>query len=239
LAFILFRIGTDPVARKEHQTNQPLPGLTLKQAFKEWRLWLLCICLLPISYALGSTFPLLEQILGSRGFSAADAVALAALTGVAVLAGRIVGGILIDKFWAPGVAFVFMASPALALYLLASPDISSSTVRIAILMIGFGAGVEYDFLAYLVSKYFGMRSYSSIYGFMYAFFGCGSGFGTIVMASHAGSHGWSYALTVASVALLIGTVPLLSLGKYRSFCEPPDQNTESDPYSETSRSYQS
>lgn len=214
-AFILFKIGTDPIVHQANVTGQPLRGLTLKEAFREWRLWLLCICLLPISYALGSSIPLLEQILGAKGFSAADSVALAALTGIAVLAGRVVGGILIDKFWAPGVAFLFMASPAIALYLMASPDASQNTIRLAILMIGFGAGVEYDFLAYLVSKYFGMRSYSSIYGFMYAFFGCGSGFGTIIMATQAGNSGWPHALTVASVVLLIGTLPLLALGKYR------------------------
>ena len=217
LAVLIFNIAKQPVARLKIASEQPSSGLTLKQSFREWRLWLLCICLLLISYALGSVIPLLEQVLGAKGFSAADAVAMAALTGIAVLAGRVIGGILIDKFWAPGVAFIFMASPALALYLLAAPDASPGTVRIAILMIGFGAGVEYDFLAYLVSKYFGMRAYSSIYGFLYAFFGCGAGFGTIIMASHAASVGWDGALIVAAIVLIIGTVPLLTLGKYRSF----------------------
>lgn len=217
LAYLLGRIGTAPIIRYKLDKQQSLPGLTLKQSFSEWRLWLLVVCLLPISYALGSVIPNLEQILKAQGFQVSDAVALAGLIGLAVLAGRLIGGFLIDKFWAPGVAFVFMASPAIAFYLLAAPDVSSMTARIAILMIGFGAGVEYDFLAYLVSKYFGMRSYSAIYGFLYAFFGLGAGFGPKILADSAAASSWYSALTTAGILLFIGTLPLLALGKYRKF----------------------
>jgi len=219
-AFIFAKIGTEPILKIKVEEAGQQTGLTLKQSFSEWRLWLLCVCLIPISYALGSVIPNLEQILGSRGFTAADAVALAGLTGLAVLGGRLIGGIMIDTFWAPGVAFVFLASPAIALYMLASPDLSPDTARIAILMIGFGAGVEYDFLAYLVSKYFGMRSYSAIYGFLYAFFGFGTGFGPPIMAKFAaGEAGWAGVLTVAAVVLVIGSLPLLALGRYRDFSD--------------------
>jgi len=218
LAYIFCKIGTEPIVRYKLTGKQRLPGLTLKESLKEWRLWLLCICIVPISYALGSVIPNLEQVLGARDFSVADSVALAGLTGLAVLGGRLIGGILIDKFWAPGVAFVFLASPAIALYLLASPSVTPDSARIAILMIGFGAGVEYDFLAYLVTKYFGMRSYSAIYGFLYAFFALGAGFGPKIMADIAtNGAGWSSALINAAILLVIGSLPLLALGKYRTF----------------------
>ncbi len=217
LSFLLGNIKTLPMLRPSGAQRQALTGFTLKQSFQQWRLWLLCICLIPISYALGAIIPNLEQILTNQGLATAEAVALAGLTGLAVLAGRLIGGVLIDKFWAPGVAFVFMASPAAALYLLASPEINANTARIAILMIGFGAGVEYDFLAYLVSKYFGMRSYSAIYGFLYAFFGIGAGFGPKILADTAAASGWGSALGGAALVLLIGTLPLLALGRYRQF----------------------
>lgn len=217
LAFLFGNIGTEPIVRYSLKKNEKLPGMTLPEALKEWRLWLLCICIVPVSYALGSVIPNLEQILGAKNFSVADSVALAGLTGLAVLAGRIIGGFLIDKFWAPGVAFVFLASPAIAFYLLASPIISPEVARLAILMIGFGAGVEYDFLAYLVSKYFGMRSYSAIYGFLYAFFALGAGFGPKILADTATQSGWDGALVTAGILLVLGSLPFLALGKYRKF----------------------
>ncbi len=217
LAFLFGKIGTEPIVRYQTRENQVLPGLSFKESLREWRLWLLCICLLPISYALGSVIPNLEQILRAQGFEISDAVALAGLTGLAVLAGRLIGGVLIDKFWAPGVAFIFLASPAIAFYLLGLPNVSPDMARIAILMIGFGAGVEYDFLAYLVSKYFGMRSYSAVYGFLYAFFGLGAGFGPKLLADSAASSSWQSALLTAGVLLFVGSLPLLMLGKYRNF----------------------
>jgi len=226
LAYLFGKIGTDPIVRYKLKSGESLPGLTLTESFKEWRLWLLCLCIVPISYALGSVIPNLEQILGASDFSVSDSVALAGLTGLAVLGGRLIGGIMIDKFWAPGVAFIFLASPAIALYMLASPTLSPDTARIAILMIGFGAGVEYDFLAYLVSKYFGMRSYSAIYGFLYAFFALGAGFGPKIMADVAtNGGGWDAALMVAAVLLVIGSVPLLVLGKYRQFTGSTQEET--------------
>ncbi len=229
VAYLFGNIKTEPIVRYKLEDNKFQPGLTLKESLKEWRLWLLCVCIVPISYSLGAIIPNLEQVLGAKNFPVSEAVALAGLTGLAVLAGRVIGGILIDKFWAPGVAFVFLASPAIAFYILASPDLSPDYARIAILMIGFGAGVEYDFLAYLVSKYFGMRSYSAIYGFLYAFFALGAGFGPKIMADIATSSiGWDSALTSAGIVLVIGSVPLLLLGKYRDFSssspttEPPN-----------------
>ncbi len=155
---------------------------------------------------------------------------LATLTGLAVLGGRVIGGYLIDRFWAPGVAFVFLASPALALWLLGQPGLTANTATIAILMIGFGAGVEYDFMAYMVSRYFGMRSYSAIYGAIYGFFALGAGLGPSIMTDIADGrgihllgwntgllpgHDWNYTLTTAAIVLFISTLPLLVLGKYR------------------------
>ncbi|MYD43304.1 MAG: MFS transporter [Gammaproteobacteria bacterium] len=220
-AFLLGKISTIPILRANKSTSIEFPGLTFSQSLGEWRLWVLVVAIVPISFALGATIPNLEQLLGARNFSVAEAVGLAGLTGLAVLAGRLIGGYLIDRFWSPGVAFVFLASPAFAFYLLSAPDVSAVSARVAILMIGFGAGVEYDFLAYLVSKYFGMRSYSAIYGFLYAFFALGAGFGPKLMADAATSYSsWEEVMLFTGVLIFIGSLPLLTLGKYRSFENP-------------------
>ena len=197
-----------------------LPGLTLGEAAKTWRFWLLAICFVPISYALGAIIPSIVPLLMSKGFDIAQAVSLATLTGLAVLAGRLIGGLLIDRFWAPGVAFIFLASPAIALYLFTG-DVSANTATIAIMMIGFGAGVEYDFMAYLVSKYFGMRRYSAIYGALYGFFAAGAGFGPKIMNDLADAQGWDATLKQGAIILFVSTLPLLLLGRYRQFETPP------------------
>lgn len=196
-----------------------LPGLTLGQALKEWRFWLLAVVFVPISFAIGGPIPNVELILGSKGFDAADAVGLASLVGLAVIAGRIVGGYLIDRFWAPGVAAVFLSAPAAALWILATPEMSREYATVAILLIGFGAGVEYDFMAYLVARYFGTRAYSSIYGSLYGFFAIGAGFGPPLFAAKVREGGTAFAdaMHVAAIVLIVSSLCLLFLGRYRSF----------------------
>ncbi|MEO0981036.1 MAG: MFS transporter [Pseudomonadota bacterium] len=226
---LFLNIKTAPPEQAAGQRAQ-LPGMSLGEALSTWRFWLLAVCFVPISYAIGAVIPNIERVLTTTGMGMDEAVGLATLTGLAVLGGRIIGGYLIDRFWAPGVAFVFLASPAIALHLLGQPDVSTTTATIAILMIGFGAGVEYDFMAYMVSKYFGMRSYSAIYGAIYGFFALGAGLGPSIMTNIADGRGlslmglntgllegqdWSFTLTKSALLLFAFTVPLLFLGRYK------------------------
>ncbi len=214
-AFILpIKMTSPPCYNKS--VGGELPGLTFYETLKTWRFWLLAICFLPISYAIGAIIPSIVPLLKSKGFPIAEAVSLATLTGLAVFFGRLIGGYMIDKIWAPAVAFVFLSLPGFALLLFVG-EVSQTGAMIAILMIGFGAGVEYDFMAYLVSKYFGMKRYSAIYGALYAFFAAGAGFGPTIMNNLADSRGWDFTLQSAAVALFIATVPLLFLGRYQRF----------------------
>ena len=47
---------------------------------------------------------------------------------------------------------------------LAQPDLQFWLAALAIMVLGMAAGVEYDLMAYLVSRYFGLRHYAAIYG---------------------------------------------------------------------------
>jgi predicted MFS family arabinose efflux permease len=194
-------------------------GLSAKQALTDWRFWLLAIAFVPISYAIGGPIPNLELTLGAKGFTKSDAVALASIMGVAVIAGRLVGGYLIDRFWAPGIAFVFLALPALALWMLGAPELSRNGAMIAIFLVGFGAGVEYDFMAYLVARYFGTKAYSAIYGMLYGFFALGAGFGPKFFADaiKQGPTETATAFHTSAIILIVSSALLLLLGKYRSF----------------------
>lgn len=222
LMLVFGRVDQHPPIRAKASGSTPenrvQTGVTLPQALCEWRFWMLAASFVVVSVAIGAVIPNLEQMLMSKGFSVTEAVGLAILTGLAVLGGRVIGGFLIDKFWAPAVAFIFLSSPALALYMLSGQVVSHEIASVAILIIGFGAGVEYDFLAYLVAKYFGMRSYASIYGALYSFFGLGAGFGPLLLSWFAEKEGeWTMVLIYSAIALLAASLPLLALGKYRDF----------------------
>ena len=216
------RLVSDPTTRKVRAKitpeNEELYGFTFFEVIRQWRFWMLAVCFLVISVSIGAVIPNLEQIFVSKGFSLSEAVGIAILTGLAVLGGRVIGGFLIDYFWAPGIAFFFLSTPAIALYMLSGETVSAEMATVAVLMIGFGAGVEYDFLAYLVAKYFGLRHYASIYGVLYSFFGLGAGLGPPLLSHFAEREGaWGSVLIYSAIALVVFSLPLLSLGKYRDF----------------------
>jgi hypothetical protein len=83
-------------------------------------------------------------------------------------------------------------------------------------LVGLGIGAEVDIIAYLTSRYFGMRSYGTIFGWIWAVFGVSGGLGAYLM-------GFGFDKTGSYVAPLIGffcaavlaTLLIASLGPYR------------------------
>lgn len=188
-----------------------------------WRAAYVAVGTLPLLIALPIAYLAFHDAEGS-GFARAEVVALVTLIGLSVTAGRLVGGWLIDRLWAPGVACVMIGLPALACYLLASSELSVSAARGAIVMIGIAAGVEYDLMAFLVARYFGMKSYGAIYGAQYGFFALGAGLAPVVFGRAFDNTGnYNSVLLLSAVFLIVGAASLLALGRYRSFSNKPLQ----------------
>jgi MFS family permease len=191
-------------------------GLTLPQALRDWRFWLLALVFVPLSFAIGGPIPNIETLLGAKGFSTIDAVFLASCLGYAVFAGRLLGGFLLDHIWAPLVACVLLMMPAISMYLLTADELSYRTTLLSVVLLGVAAGMEYDLLAYLVSRYFGIRSYAGIYGALYAFFALGAGFGPAVFGrAYEATGSYNTALNWSMWAFIFCSLALLLLGPYR------------------------
>jgi MFS family permease len=194
------------------------PGLTFRETLREYRFWLLAFCFVLVSFAVGGLIPNMENILKVAGFSRGDVVALVTLIGLSVTVGRIAGGWLIDRFWAPGVACVMISLPALACYLLAGGSMSIDAARLAIVLVGIAAGVEYDLMAFLVARYFGMKSYGAIYGALYGCFAFGAGLAPVVFGKVFDKTGsYDGVLLLSAAFLVVGALALLGLGRYRKF----------------------
>jgi len=225
LAWFMFRDPDDPAVADRAQAlrdrvprpdTASLGGLTLKDAVRDWRFWLLAYAFIPISFAVGGPIPNLENMMGSKGFTTDEAVLLASFIGYAVVTGRVLGGFLLDHFWAPAVAAIFLSIPALASLALSQPEFGFLTAAAAVFVLGLAAGVEYDFMAYLVSRYFGLRHYSAIYGALYGFFALGAGVGPWIFGRYFSATGsYDTILQISAVAFLAGSLPLLLLGRYR------------------------
>lgn len=215
---LLFRDPEDKAPQATRQTTvgaAPLPGFTRAQALRQWRFWLIALILLPISFCLAGAVPNLEPILLDKGFDQATILTLTPLVGLASICGRLVGGWLLDRFWAPGVAFVLLGLPTLSCVILAGNGLDPAMARIAILLLGFALGIEYDVVAFLTSRYFGMRSYSSLYAIFYVCFSTGAGFAPLIFGLiRDATGGFAAALTGSAIALPISAACFLLLGRY-------------------------
>ena len=80
---------------------------------------------------------------------------------------------------------------------------------------GMGLGAEGDLLGYFVSRYFGLRSFGTIYGFMIGIFSLGNGVGPFLMGlAYDNTHSYVTAALGFEVLLLICCGLALSLGAY-------------------------
>ena len=215
-AYVFFR-NTDGDPRKPARSDRPIDGQSFGEALRNWRFWLMIAAFIPISFALGGPIPNMENILKLGGFPIERIVQVTPFIGLSALLGRLVGGWLIDRFWAPGVGFVIVLLPSASCWLLAHGPLSYESALASIVLIGFAVGIEYDLMAFFVARYFGMRSYAAIYSMLYVSFAFGSGLAPAVFGwsvDRTGSYG--SVLTVSFVLLVIGACCLLGLGRYRT-----------------------
>lgn len=217
VAWVNFHDTAEGVAGRSSRKAES-PGLTFGAALREWRFWLLAFAFVPISFALGGPIPNMENILALHGFNAEAVATLVSFIGLSVVGGRIIGGWLIDRLWAPGVAFLLLSTPALSCWLLSRAALSYSGALIGISFVGFAAGVEYDLMAFLVARYFGMRAYAAIYGSLYGCFALGAGVGPFVFgAAFDRTHSYRVVLEISAAMLVASALTLLALGRYRIF----------------------
>jgi len=210
----------DPVQRRAASQLQAArtPGLTMRETLREWRFWLLAGCFIALAFAVGGLIPNMENILKLFKFAHADIVHLTSMIGLSVIVGRVLGGWLIDRFWAPAVAAVLLGAPAAACLILAGPALDYRGAMLSICLIGLAAGAEYDLLAFFVARYFGMKSYGGIYGVLYSCFALGAGIGPVVFgANFDRTHGYRESLHLAAGLFLLPALLMLVLGRYRQF----------------------
>ncbi|WP_298199893.1 MFS transporter [Novosphingobium sp.] len=220
----LFREPDGPAAVAGRMPE--LPGLTRSEALRTWRFWLIAVVLFPISFALAGTVPNLEGILTDHGFPPATILRLTPLIGLASIVGRLLGGWLLDRFWAPAVAFVILGMPAVSCLLLAQPGLEPGTGALAIFLIGFALGIEYDVVAFLTARYFGMRAYGAIYSLFYVCFGTGAGLAPLIFGTiRDRTHQFAPALLLAAVMLPLCSAAFLLLGRYPVAGKPQSANS--------------
>jgi predicted MFS family arabinose efflux permease len=197
-------------------------GMTLKRALYGYRFWALGLALFFVAAGISGLITNLVPLLVDKGRTAADAAGYAGLIGISVIVGRLFAGFLVDHFWAPMVAAVFLSAPCVAALVLAGPSATPILIGTSALIIGLAAGAELDLLAFLTSRYFGLRHYGAIYGGQYVFFSIGAGLAPVGFGRAYDVFGsYDNVLIIVAVMSVVGAGLMLTLGRYPDFDDQP------------------
>jgi MFS family permease len=165
----------------------------------------------------------LSALLTDRGIMPGDAALCASLLGGSSVLGRIGVGWLLDRFFGARVALLVNLSTAAGIFLLARAT-SFPAGCLAAALIGIGAGGEAAITPYLLTRYFGLRAFSTLYGLTWTFYAAAGALGPVILGRAFDLTG-SYAslLIVLAAALSLAAVFNLLLPRYSnsSAIDPP------------------
>jgi MFS family permease len=190
-----------------------LSGHTVREAASTTRFWMLGAAFFLVAIAINGTAAHIVPLLTDHGLSSAEAAATLGIFGLATMSGRLLAGFLVDRIFAPYVATFFFLAPIAGFAFLAGA--TGMLPAVGVVLMGMGLGTEIDLIAFLVTRYFGQRSFGQIYGYFFMIFGLGSSFGRFLAGlifDLAGSY--NPALIGAALALVIAVILVNRLGSY-------------------------
>ncbi len=209
-----------PAIDRRPGEDSPAGGATVAEGMRSRAFWIVVVVLFFSSIAQNGALTHLPALLNDRGVTASGgAIALSAM-GATSLAGRLITGYLLDRFFAGRVAFGLLSTAALGTFLLAGAQSLEMGV-VAAALIGFGMGGEADVTPYVLSRYFGLRSFSTLYGLTWTFYAVAGAVGPVLMGRAFDATG-SY--EVLLIQLAVGTLAvaglMLLLPAYRRTGDP-------------------
>ncbi len=189
-------------------------GVSWSVARRQPAFWFLASAFFLVGASVHACVIHLVPMLTDHGISVERAAFASSLVGVALLIGRVFAGYFLDRFFGPYVAMVLFSGVAGGIALLWS-GAGGGLPLLAVFLVGLGMGAEADIIAYLTSRYFGLRSFGEIYGYLFATFTLAGALGPVLMGfgfDHLGSYRAPLLFFLA--ATLVATALLTRLGPY-------------------------
>jgi predicted MFS family arabinose efflux permease len=202
-------------------------GASLGEGLRSRSFWIIIAVLFLVSVCQNGTIAHLSALLTDRGVTPDRAALAVSVLGGAVLVGRLATGALLDRFFAPRVAFVLLLLSAVGTAVLAT----ASSLPVAIFgaaLIGAGMGGEGDVTPYLLTRYFGLRAFSTLYGLSWTAYAIAGAVGPVLMGKVYDATGsYTRLLMVLAGVGVVAALLMVTLPKYResSLALPADVGT--------------
>ena len=172
--------GAGKETNEQSNSGADCYGVTLREAARTREFWVISLAIMLFSLLLTGLIPHVVPIMLELDVDLKTAAQVASVMGFATFVGRIGVGYLVDRIFAPYAAIAFFGAAALGLLMLSSGS-TGSMAFLAAAMIGLGFGAESDLIGYFVSRYFGLKCFGEIYGYIYGAFLMGAGAGPLLL----------------------------------------------------------
>jgi cyanate permease len=158
----------------------------------------------------GTIVPMLTD----SGMSVRMATSAVSVLGIATIAGRIFSGYLLDRIFAPYVTIMFLMVPFVGVVAFGA-GLSYGLPFVAAFLIGLGIGGELDLMAFLISRYFGLRAFGALYGLLTGLFYIGAKGGPfMVNVIYEATGSYHLVLVIAGIIMPASSLIIWRLGPY-------------------------
>ena len=162
------------------RNGQPVGWRRVARARQSGTFWLLIAVFVLLAASVHACVIHMPQLFADRGATAENAAMASSVVGLALLVGRIGCGYFLDRYFGGRVALVICLGAALGIALLWTGG-AGGVALAARFWSDLGMGAEVDIIAFLMSRYFGLRSLGATVGFAFAAFVIAGGLGPLVM----------------------------------------------------------
>ncbi|WP_156841695.1 MFS transporter [Novosphingobium aquimarinum] len=208
----------------ETSTPADLQGMTLAEAMRTPRFWILLVAVASGAGGMTAVFTHVVPMMTDRGFGIGEATGVVAVFALVTAGWQIVTGGLLDKVSSPVLVVPMYLAAIVGLFQLQFGH-STAAVMSAGVLLGIGMGAEYGALGYLTSRYFGLAHYGAIIGTLYGAVILAQGLTPALMdLSFDATGDYNQATIAIAVILAAGALLLFFLPSARI-----DQVMESEP----------
>lgn len=218
---VLFLLLRDPPDARITDANIA-EGMTLTEARRTGTFWMILIAIALGAGCMTAVFAHVIPMLVDRGIEMDDAVMVLVTFSMVTAAWQVCMGYVLDRIPRPWIAAPFYILAVIGLWILESGT-SYPILVFAGFMMGLGLGTEYGVLPYFLSRYFGVRHYGAISGFVYGVIVLIQGITPFLMDVNFDLSGnYHIAVLIISAAMLAGAAILLRLKPFeRTFQANP------------------
>ena len=195
--------------------TESVPGVDWRHALAKRSFWLIALGVCSMSLAENGALVHLAPMLSDRGLKAEDAALIVSVLGGASVAGRLCLGWILDYLAGSLIAASSLFLAGAGLFLLGRGH-TFHTAVVAALIAGLGMGCEFDLMPYMLKRYFGMRSFSTMYGLIYTVYAAAGAAAPLILGhiyDVSGSYVWI--MSLMSGFTVAAAFCMLALPSYR------------------------